>query len=143
MQLPNIALPLLGLALPLLFVRAPRVKAVSNVLVGTALLFLAIGLLKDNVPPPTADALGFLQSLQGIGLVSNLIFVATGALLALIIQSSGVAVVLTVALCEAGTIGYTTGAARCSVRTSEQLSPPIPPRLRATLGRSVRLVPIC
>ncbi|MBX2983772.1 MAG: hypothetical protein KF843_13930 [Flavobacteriales bacterium] len=63
MQLPNIALPLLGLALPLLFVRAPRVKAVSNVLVGTALLFLAIGLLKDNVPPPTADALGFLQSL--------------------------------------------------------------------------------
>lgn len=111
LQLPNIALPLLGLALPLLFVRAPRVKAVSNVLVGTALLFLAIGLLKDNVPPPTADALGFLKSLQGMGLVSNLIFVAIGALLAVIIQSSSVALVLTVALCEAGTIGYTTGAA--------------------------------
>ena len=111
LNLPDIALPLMGLALPLLFMRDPRVKATSNLLIGTALLFLALGLLKDNVPPPTADALGFLKTLQGMGIVSNLIFVCIGALLALTIQSSSVALVLTVALCEAGTIGYTTGAA--------------------------------
>lgn len=111
LKLPNIALPLMGLALPLLFMRDPRMKAISNLLVGTALLFLALGLLKDNVPPPTADGLGFLKTLQGMGIVSNLIFVAIGALLAFTIQSSSVALVLTVALCEAGTIGYTTGAA--------------------------------
>ncbi|MEO8733392.1 MAG: Na/Pi symporter, partial [Flavobacteriales bacterium] len=111
LNLPDIALPLMGLALPLLFMRDPRVKATSNLLIGTALLFLALGLLKDNVPPPTADALGFLNSLQGMGILSNLIFVAIGALLALTIQSSSIALMLTVALCEAGTIGYVTGAA--------------------------------
>ncbi len=111
LNLPDIALPLMGLALPLLFMRDPRVKATSNLLIGTALLFLALGLLKDNVPPPTADALSFLNSLQGMGILSNLIFVAIGALLALTIQSSSIALMLTVALCEAGTIGYVTGAA--------------------------------
>ena len=111
LNLPDIALPLMGLALPLLFMRDPRVKATSNLLIGTALLFLAIGLLKANVPPPTADALGFLKTLQGMGIISNLIFVAIGAILALTIQSSSIALMLTVALCEAGTIGYVTGAA--------------------------------
>jgi phosphate:Na+ symporter len=111
LDLPDIALPLMGVALPLFFMRGPRVKAVSSLLMGMALLFLALVLLKDNVPPPTADALGFLKSLQGMGAVSNLIFVGIGALLALTIQSSSVALVLTVALCEVGTIGYATGAA--------------------------------
>lgn len=111
LQLPEIALPLLGLALPLLLMRDPRTKAASNVLIGTALLFLALGLLKENLPPPSADALGFLQPLTGRGILSDLLFVGIGALLAITIQSSSVALVLTVALCEAGTIGYTTGAA--------------------------------
>ncbi|MBK7288191.1 MAG: Na/Pi cotransporter family protein [Flavobacteriales bacterium] len=111
LQLPYIALPLMGLALPLLFMRGPRIKATSNLLIGTALLFLALGLLKDNVPPPTADALGFLRSWEGGGILSDLLFVGIGALLAITIQSSSVALVLTVALCEAGTIGYATGAA--------------------------------
>ncbi|MGV9013543.1 MAG: Na/Pi cotransporter family protein [Flavobacteriales bacterium] len=111
LQLPNIALPLMGLALPLLFMRDPRIKATSNLLIGTALLFLALGLLKDNVPPPTADALAFLKAWEGHGILSDLLFVGIGALLAITIQSSSVALVLTVALCEAGTIGYATGAA--------------------------------
>ncbi len=111
LELPYIALPLMGLALPLLFMRDPRIKATSNLLIGTALLFLALGLLKDNVPPPTADALGFLKTWEGRGILSDLLFVGLGALLAITIQSSSVALVLTVALCEAGTIGYTTGAA--------------------------------
>ncbi|MBZ0207698.1 MAG: Na/Pi symporter [Flavobacteriales bacterium] len=111
LELPSIALPLLGLALPLLLMRDPKVKAVSNMLVGTALLFLALGLLKDNIPPPSAEALGFLGSLQGMGIASDLVFVGIGALLAFTIQSSSVALMLTLALCEAGTIGYVTGAA--------------------------------
>lgn len=111
LELPSIALPLLGLALPLLLMRDPKVKAVSNMLVGTALLFLALGLLKDNIPPPSAEALVFLGSLQGMGIASDLVFVGIGALLAFTIQSSSVALMLTLALCEAGTIGYVTGAA--------------------------------
>lgn len=111
LQLPNIALPLMALALPLLFMREPQARTVSNILMGLALLFLALGLLKNNVPPPEASALAFLRTWEGHGLLSHLLFIAIGAVLALTIQSSSVAFMLTVALCEAGTVGYATGAA--------------------------------
>lgn len=111
LKLPDIALPMLGLALPLLLMRNPTAKATSNLLVGVALLFLALGLMKENVPPPSADALVFLGTLQGTGILSVLAFVTIGALLAFTVQSSSIALVLTLALCEAGTIGYASGAA--------------------------------
>lgn len=111
LKLTGIAVPLLGLALPLLLMRDPRAKASSNLLVGTALLFLAFGLLRDSIPPPDANALAFLKTLQGMGIASHLLFVLIGALLAITIQSSSVALLLTLALCEAGTLDYTTGAA--------------------------------
>ena len=110
-QLASVALPLLALALPLLLARSPRLKPASNLLVGMALLFLAIGLIRDHVPPPSAATMGFLHTLQDLGPVSVLLFVAIGALLALTVQSSSVALVLTLALCEAGTINYSSGAA--------------------------------
>ena len=111
LKLPSIALPLMGLSLPLLLMRGPTAKATSNLLFGMSLLFLALGLMKENVPPPSAASLEFLGTLQGYGILSDLVFVAIGALLAFTVQSSSVALLLTLALCEAGTIGYTTGAA--------------------------------
>lgn len=111
LQLSSVALPLLALAFPLLLARSPRYKTASNLLVGIALLFLAIGLLRDHVPPPSAATMGFLHTLQGMGPLSVVLFVAIGALLAITVQSSSVALVLTLALCEAGTINYASGAA--------------------------------
>lgn len=110
-QLSSVALPMLALALPLLLARSPRLKTASNLLVGMALLFLAIGLIRDHVPPPSAATMGFLHTLQGMGPLSVILFVAIGALLAITVQSSSVALVLTLALCEAGTINYASGAA--------------------------------
>lgn len=110
-QLSSVALPLLALALPLLLARSPRLKTASNLLVGMALLFLAIGLVRDHVPPPSAATMGFLHTLQDLGPVSVLLFVAIGALLAITVQSSSVALVLTLALCGAGTINFSSGAA--------------------------------
>jgi len=111
LQLSSVALPLLALAFPLLLARSPRYKTASNLLVGIALLFLAIGLLRDHVPPPTPATMGFLHALQGLGPLSILVFTAIGALLAVMVQSSSVALVLTLALCQAGTINYSSGAA--------------------------------
>lgn len=110
-QLSAVALPMLALALPLLLARSPKLKTASNLLVGMALLFLAIGLIRDHVPPPSAATMGFLHTLQGMGPLSVILFVAIGALLAITVQSSSVALVLTLALCEAGTINYASGAA--------------------------------
>ncbi|MBX2983660.1 MAG: Na/Pi cotransporter family protein [Flavobacteriales bacterium] len=111
LDLPAIALALLALALPLLLIRGTQVRATSGILVGAALLFLALWLMKEHLPMPRPETLSILNKLEGMGLFSNLLFVAVGAMLAIIIQSSSVALVLTVALCEMGTIGYATGAA--------------------------------
>lgn len=110
-HLSSVGLPVLALALPLLLARSARYKTASNMLVGMALLFLAIGLLRDHVPPPSAAAMGFLHTLQELGPLSIILFVAIGALLALTVQSSSVALVLTLALCETGTIHFSSGAA--------------------------------
>ncbi len=111
LELSSVALPLLALALPLLLARSPKLKTASNLLVGMALLFLAIGLVRDHVPPPSTATLGILHMLQELGPLSVIVFVAIGALLAITVQSSSVALVLTLALCEAGTINFSSGAA--------------------------------
>lgn len=111
LNLTTIAGPLLALALPLLLMRGPMARPASQLLVGTALLFLAFALLKDNLPATGAENLAFLQALQGRGVLSHLAFIVIGAVLSLLVQSSSVALVLTLALCQAGTIDYATGAA--------------------------------
>ncbi len=111
LAMPMIALPLLGLALPFMFMRTPTMRAVSEILIGGALLFLALGFLKDAIPQPSADMLDFLHDLSGLGLLTDLLFVLIGALMAIIIQSSSIALVLTVVLCERGIIGYEMAAA--------------------------------
>lgn len=111
LDLTVIAGPLLALALPLLLMRGQRARPASHLLVGTALLFLAFALLKDNLPATGAENLAFLQALQGRGVLSHVAFILIGAVLALLVQSSSVALVLTLALCQAGTIDYATGAA--------------------------------
>ena len=110
-DLPALALGLLALALPLLLMRGTRERASSSMLVGAALLFLALWLMQEHMVQPTVQTLGILRDLEGMGLLSNLLFVGIGILLAVVVQSSSVALVLTVALCEVGTSGYATGAA--------------------------------
>jgi phosphate:Na+ symporter len=110
-NLTAIAGPLLALALPLLLLRGHRARTASDLLVGTALLFLAFALLKDNLPATGAEDLSFLKAVQGLGMLSHVAFIAVGAILALLVQSSSVALVITLALCQTGTLDFATGAA--------------------------------
>ncbi len=110
-KLSLVAVPIMGLALPLLFMRGGKWKAVSELLMGAALLFLGLDLLKEYVPTPSAQALSFLQGLARFGIGSDLLFVVFGAALAILTQSSSVALVLTVLMCEKGIINYEMAAA--------------------------------
>lgn len=111
LRMSDIAIPLVGLALPFLFMRGARMRSISEVMVGTALLFLALGFLKDSLPQPSAKTLEFFHELTEMGILSDLLFVVAGALLAIIIQSSSIALTLTMLLCEKGTITYEMAAA--------------------------------
>lgn len=110
-KLSVVALPILGIAFPLLFMKGGRSKAITELLLGIALLFIGLDLVKENVPHFSADALAFLHDLADNGIVSVLLFVLIGAVLAIAVQSSSVALALTMAMCQNGTIGYEMAAA--------------------------------
>jgi len=111
MSITKLAIPIIGIAFPLLFIKSPRARAGAEFLMGAALLFLGIEFLKQSVPSPSAEALSFLRGLSDRGLLSVLLFVGVGTLLAAVIQSSSASIALTLVLCENGTIGYDMAAA--------------------------------
>jgi phosphate:Na+ symporter len=111
MSITKLAIPIIGIAFPLLFIKSPRARAGAEFLMGAALLFLGIEFLKQSVPTPSAEALSFLRGLSDRGLLSVLLFVGVGTLLAAVIQSSSASIALTLVLCENGTIGYDMAAA--------------------------------
>jgi len=110
-KLSAVALPILGIAFPMLFMKGGRFKAATEMLLGIALLFIGLDLLKDNVPHFSAEALTFLAELGDKGVLSVLLFVGIGTMLAIAVQSSSVALALTMAMCHNGTIGYEMAAA--------------------------------
>ncbi len=110
-ELSYVAIPIMGLALPFLFLRGGRMKAISELMIGMALTLLGLYFMKEHAPEPSAQALGFLQGLASYGIVSNVLFVLIGAALAIVIQSSSHALVLTVLMCGSGIIDYHMAAA--------------------------------
>lgn len=111
LSITRFAIPIIGIAFPLLFIKSPRARAGAEFFMGVALLFLGIEFLKQSVPAPSAEALSFLHGLSDRGLLSVLLFVAIGAALSAVIQSSSASIALTLVLCENGTIGYDMAAA--------------------------------
>jgi phosphate:Na+ symporter len=111
LSITNFAIPIIGLAFPLLFVRTARAKAGAEFLIGAALLFLGLEFMKQYAPVPTPRALDFLAHISDMGLLSVLLFVVVGALLTLVLQSSSASIAFTLVLCENGTVGYGMAAA--------------------------------
>lgn len=111
LSITKLAIPIIGLAFPLLFLRTSRAKAIAELLVGMALLFLGLEFMTQSMPIPSASTLEFLRGLGDMGIWSVLLFVLIGTVLSIVLQSSSAAIALTLVLCENGTIGYEMAAA--------------------------------
>ncbi len=112
-KISTLALPLIGIGFPLVFSRKSRYKAWGEVVMGFALLFLGLDMLKDSVPDISAnpEILTFLQSYTDLGFLSVLIFLGIGMLLTVVIQSSSATLALTLVMCHNGWISYEMAAA--------------------------------
>lgn len=112
-SLTSIALPSIGLGLPMLFFNRARIRDSGETLIGFGLLFLGLDLLKNNVPDVKAnpDAFAFVQQLTGFGFGSIILFLIFGILLTVMVQSSSVAGAITLALASKGWIDFPTAAA--------------------------------
>jgi phosphate:Na+ symporter len=131
-----IALPIMGLALPLLFARKPRLRNTGEFCMGFGLLFLGLMFLKDSVPDirSNPEVLEFIKDYSGRGLSSTLIFLGFGILLTIVVQSSSVAGAITLTMAYKGWIDFPTA---CAITLGENIGTTITANL-AALGGNVQ-----
>lgn len=124
-SLSKVALPIIGVGLPLFFVGKNRWRSFGEVLIGFGLLFYGLSLLKDSVPDvksmlastdPAVKAQAeeirqWIGNISGKGYLSVLVFLCAGVLLTLIVQSSSAAMAITVTITLQGWIGFHESAA--------------------------------
>ena len=120
-SLSKIALPIIGIGLPIFFIGKNRWKSFGEVLIGFGLLFYGLHLLKESVPDvgalidsanSTAQGIqDFITGLSNRGYLSILVFLTFGVILTLVVQSSSAAMAITVTLAIQGWIGFEESAA--------------------------------
>ncbi|MBL7963054.1 MAG: Na/Pi cotransporter family protein [Flavobacteriales bacterium] len=133
LPLTSVALPLIGLSFPLLFMRRSSVRGITEFLMGTALLFMGLDLLKEHVPVLAPETLAFLRGVGDMGPLSWVLFVIVGAAMAILVQSSSVALALTMVLCDNGTIGFEMAAA---IVLGENIGTTLAANLAALVGNA-------
>jgi phosphate:Na+ symporter len=107
-DISTLALPLIGIGFPLIFSKKSSRKSWGEVIMGFALLFMGIDLLKNSVPDisNSPEILEFLSAYTDNGILSVLLFLMIGTILTVVIQSSSATMALTLVMCYNGWISY-------------------------------------
>ena len=107
------ALPLLAIALPLIFSGKSNRKSIGEFIFGFSFLFMGLSYLKANAPDLNAnpEMLAFVQNYTDMGFVSILLFLFIGTILTMIVQASAATMAITLIMCANGWISLELGAA--------------------------------
>ena len=107
------ALPLLAIALPLIFSGKSNRKSIGEFIFGFSFLFMGLSYLKANAPDLNAnpEMLAFVQNYTDMGFFSILLFLFIGTILTMIVQASAATMALTLIMCANGGISLELGAA--------------------------------
>ena len=112
-KITAIALPSVGIGLPLIFSKITKRKNLGEIFVGFGLLFLGLKFLKSSVPDikNNPEVLEFLTSYTDLGILSVFIFIIVGVILTITVQSSSAAMTITITMAFKGWIDFPTAAA--------------------------------
>ncbi|MEX0680537.1 MAG: Na/Pi cotransporter family protein [Balneolales bacterium] len=112
-QITPIAISMIGIVFPFLFVRNNKMKHVAEAVIGFGILFIGLEFLKDAVPDiqENPEILSFLNNYTEFGFGSTLLFVVVGTFLTLITQSSSAATTITLVMLVQGWIDFPIAAA--------------------------------
>lgn len=102
------ALPLIGLAMPLLFSKKSKTKSIGEFTIGFAFLFMGLDMISKYVPDlqSNPEMFAFLQRYASMGFGSVLIFCLVGVVVTMIIQSSAAMFAITLIMCSKGWITF-------------------------------------
>lgn len=109
----SFALPLLGIAIPLIFSSKSTRKSLGEFIFGFSFLFMGLAYLKDNVPnlAENPEMLAFIQNYTGMGYLSILLFLFLGSILTIVVQSSSATMAITLVMCSMNWIPFELAAA--------------------------------
>lgn len=108
-----LSLPLIGVAIPLMFAKKSSRKSWGEFILGFAFLFLGLAYLKNSVPDlqNNPEVLSFIRDYTSMGYGSLLLFMFLGSVLTVIVQSSSATVAITLIMCTQGWIPFEMAAA--------------------------------
>lgn len=101
-------IPLIGLAVVLLFTNKSKPKSIGEFLIGFSFLFMGLDMISTYVPDlqSNPEMFAFLQSYASMGIWSVLIFCAVGLIVTAVIQSSAATFAITLIMCSKGWISF-------------------------------------
>lgn len=107
-DISSYSLPLIALAIPLLFSSKSRMKSMGEFLVGFAFLFMGLDMISEYVPDlqQNPEMFEFLNRYTSMGFGSVLIFLLVGIILTMVIQSSAATFAITLIMCSKGWIDF-------------------------------------
>ena len=113
MKITPVAIALIGIFFPLLFVRREKLRSLAEAMLGFGILFIGLQFIKDAVPDirENPEMFQFLDQFTEFGFLSILIFVLAGTLLTLVTQSSSASTAITLVMLFEGWISFPIAAA--------------------------------
>ncbi len=112
-SLSDYSLVMIALAIPLLFNKSSKLKAWGQTILGFAILFWGLSILKDMTPKLDASSpiVQFFADYKDTTFLGPIMFVLLGTLVTIIIQSSSASMALTLAMVLGGIIPVQVAAA--------------------------------
>lgn len=128
-----ISVPLMGLGFVLSLSKKDKLRNISELVIGFALLFLGLSLMKGSLPDlkSSPEALAFIANWSGHGYLSVILFLGVGTVLTLILQSSSATVALTLIMLDMGWIQFDMAAAMV---LGENIGTTITANIAASIG---------
>lgn len=128
-----IVLPLIGLAVILLFTNKSKAKSIGEFLIGFAFLFMGLDMISDYVPDlqSNPEMFAVLRNYATMGIGSIVIFVLVGMILTAIIQSSAATFAIVLIMCSKGWITFDLA---CAVILGSNIGTTITPLLASMSG---------
>jgi phosphate:Na+ symporter len=101
-------LPLIGLAVILLFTNKSRAKSIGEFLIGFSFLFMGLDMIGTYVPDlqSNPEMFAVLRGYASMGMQSVLIFALVGLVVTMLIQSSAATFAITLIMCSKGWITF-------------------------------------
>lgn len=130
-----LAVPLMALGFILSIAKSEKYRNISECVIGFALIFLGLSLMKESVPDlrQTPEVLSFIQGWTEHGFGSVLIFMVFGTVLTLVLQSSSATMALTLIMMSLGWIPFQMGTAMV---LGENIGTTITANIAASVGNT-------